>query len=86
MGQGARGKAGTLVKTFRYKLGHEAGQTMTVAELCAKLAEYPDDMPVMAGWEGVRAYVRPENFGVERVSKGKPADECDCLVIDVNDY
>jgi hypothetical protein len=69
------------MKTFRYERGHEAGKTMTVAELRAKLAEYPDDMPVLAEWEGVRAYVEPECFEVQTVSKGHAEDACECLVI-----
>lgn len=74
------------MKTFRYRLGHEAGSTMTVAELRAKLAEYPDDMPVFGGWESVEGYITPDGFAVERTHKGHLDDECDCLVIDVEDY
>lgn len=32
-------------------------QTMTVSELRARLAEYPDDMPVFPTWEGVYASI-----------------------------
>ena len=74
------------MKTFRYALGHVAGQTMTVAELRELLAKYPDEMPVFAEWEGVRAYIEPDIFAVERVSKGMEADACDCLVLNVNYY
>lgn len=74
------------MKTFRYPLGHEAGKTMTVAELRAVLESYPDDMPVLAEWEGVQAYIKPDAFSVEPVSKGHKDDECRCLVIDVNRY
>lgn len=74
------------MKTFRYELGHEAGKTMTVAELKKKLDGYPDDMPVFGTWEGVRGYVVPKNFSVEKVSKGHPDDRCDCLLIDVEGY
>jgi hypothetical protein len=74
------------MKIFRYKLGHAAGETMTVAELRELLTKHPDDMPVFAEWEGVYAYVEPEFFRVEMVSKGMNADECECLVIDVNTY
>lgn len=74
------------MKEFRYKLGHKAGQTMTVAELKQKLNEYPGDMPVFAEWEGVRAYVEPENFSVKKVGKGHRDDECDGLVIWVEHY
>ena len=74
------------MKTFRYPLGHEAGKTMTVADLKNKLAEYPDDMPVFGEWEGVHGYVIPENFSIENTSKGHPDESCDCLIIDVEDY
>lgn len=50
------------MKTFRYKLGHVAGETMTVAELRAKLAEYPDDMPVFGVWEGCEGYIMCDSF------------------------
>jgi hypothetical protein len=75
-----------VVKTFRFPLGHIAGQTMTVGELIKKLSEYPEDTPVFAEWEGCRAYVEPEMFEVARVSKGRKEDECACLIIDVNLY
>ena len=74
------------MKTFRYKLGHVAGKTMTVAELRAKLSEYPDDMPVMALWEGCYAYINPENFDDEKVHKGYLDDECDVLTISVDEH
>jgi len=70
------------MKTFRYELGHKALATMTVAELRAKLAEFPDDMPVLARWEGQRMPVGCE-FEVEGFSAGFDADRCECLVIDV---
>lgn len=74
------------MKTFHHELGHDAGSTMTVAELRAKLAEYPDDMPVFGGWEGVNGCITPESFDIERTHKGNKAEACDCLIIDVNDY
>ena len=74
------------MKTFRYELGHVAGNTMTVKELRDALAEFPDDMPVMAEWEGCHAYIEGSNFAVEKVGKGCAADDCDGLLIDVNRY
>lgn len=74
------------MKLFRYPLGHEAGQTVTVKELIVKLKEYPEDMPVMAEWEGVVAYIKPENFSFSLVDKGLSEDKCWCLVIDVERY
>ncbi len=74
------------MKTFRYKLGHEAGKTMTVAELKSELDKYPDQMPVMATWEGVTAYIESENFHTDYVCKGKAEDTEMCLVINVPSY
>ena len=74
------------MKTFRYKKGHEAGKTLTVAELREVLSHYPDDMPVMAEWECVWAYVCLEAFSIQRVSKGMEEDACDCLVLGVDEY
>jgi hypothetical protein len=58
-------------------------KTMTVAELRAKLAEYPDDMPVWATWEGVLAYFDPTSFSIDPVYK---SGDVNCLVIDVESY
>lgn len=55
-------------------------KTMTVKELCAFLQTYPEEWPVWAEWEGVKAGIDSNNFTTEDVD-GKPA-----LVIDVNDY
>ena len=74
------------MKTFRYELGHEAGKTLTVAELKKELEKYPDNMPVMATWEGVTAYIDSENFETDYVCKGKVEDKEMCLVIDVEQY
>ena len=74
------------MKTFHYERGHEAGETMTVAELCEKLNEYPQEMPVFCEWEGVHSYVGPHDFAIESVHKGDVSEKCDCLVIDVNGY
>ena len=65
-----------------------AGRTATVKELREFLKKYPDDMPVMATWEGVNAYMDISEGYVEvnRVSKGHDEDACDCLVIWVEDY
>lgn len=74
------------MKIFRYPAGHKAGQTMTVGELKMRLSEYPDNMPVIAEWEGCHAYIEPEMFEVMSVCKGFKEDQCDGLVIDVNLY
>jgi hypothetical protein len=57
---------------------------MTVAELKAKLSEYPDDMPVMATWETVcRPFVSESFEVVPAWDMGKPEDAADTLFIDV---
>lgn len=72
--------------TFRYEKGHTAGATMTVGELREHLASFPADMPVMATWEGVRAFIQPEAMTTENVDKGCMEDSRRCLVIDVEAY
>jgi hypothetical protein len=74
------------MKTFRYKLGHEAGKTMTVAELKAELDKYPDGMPVLATWEGIHTFFSPDCFEIKEWSAGNEEDREKCLVIDVDQY
>jgi hypothetical protein len=74
------------MKNFRYAKGHSAGSTMTVKELKEKLSEYPDSMPVFCQWEGVYAWVDPENFSAEEYHKGMLEDKEICLIIDVDQY
>lgn len=74
------------MKKFRFESGHVAGNTLTVGEMKKKLEEYPDDMPVLAEWEGCRAYIDPGMFEIALVGKGCKEDECMGLVIDVNSY
>jgi len=76
------------MKEFNSKGGSLAGRTMTVSELKAKLDNYPDDMPVIATWEGVHAYIDDfcEEFEIGKVHKGDKSQECDCLIIDVESY
>jgi hypothetical protein len=59
---------------------------MTVKELREKLAEYPDDLPVFGGYEGVEGYIRPEAFQVVKCDKGPVQDRQPCLLIDVEEY
>jgi hypothetical protein len=74
------------MKTFRHELGNEAGSTVTVQELIECLQKYPADMPVMAEWEGVKAYINPNGFEIMSICKGYKEDMCECLVIDVDGY
>lgn len=50
------------------------------------LEEFQDDMPIFATWEGVNAYIDPDDICIRRVHKGDESEECDCLVIDVERY
>ena len=59
---------------------------MTVGELRTALETYPDDMPVMAEWEGCHAYMESSNLYVRFIDKGHTNDRCHTLVIDVNKY
>jgi hypothetical protein len=76
------------MKTFRYSTHDKfpIGSTMTVSELREKLNEYPQDMPVLATWEGIHTFFAPESFKVERYGGGSihHEDACDCVVIDVD--
>ena len=75
------------MKVFHLVGGQVVGQTATIKELREALAAYPDDMPVMAEWEGVWAFIDPKNFAVEpEVHKGFPEERCPCLMLDVNEY
>lgn len=72
------------MKTFRYPLGHVDTVTMTVSELREKLNEFPQDMPVIAAWEGTWNSFEPECFKVIRSDHWHQEDNCDVLVIDVD--
>ena len=72
------------MKTFRYSKGNLSGRTMTVMEMKELLSRYPDDMPVMALWEGCNAFI--ESVEVDSVCKGLEEDRADCLVFDVGEY
>lgn len=53
-----------------------SADTMTAGELSEELAEYPDDMPVYATWEGCTVSIRRECFTVGLIL-GKPALQID---------
>ena len=56
---------------------------MTVSELREKLNEYPQDMPVIAQWEGTWNHFTPESFRLGRHMYCHADDVCDVLIIDV---
>ena len=74
------------MKAFKYGAGQV--KTMTIAELRGKLNEYPQDMPVLASWEGVITPFRsaPEHFDVVPYYGTDPNEKCDCLIINVDQY
>ena len=55
--------------------------TMTVRELKTSLDGYPDEMPVVAVWEGCGAGFRIENFEVVQYNADEPQ-----LCINVENY
>jgi len=61
-----------------------SGLTMTVKELRDELSKYPDDMPVVATWEGVRAGITPQDFLVSEPTPYGVTEKQ--LEIDVEDY
>jgi hypothetical protein len=39
-------------RTYKYELGHVWFKAVTVGDLMAFLATFPEDMPVLTEWEG----------------------------------
>lgn len=72
------------MKVFRYSESNEAGKTITVKEMIEALSKYPDDMPVLATWEGIHTFIDGE-FKTESYTSGFEKDRELCLIIDVND-
>lgn len=56
-------------------------KALTVGELRVLLAQYPDDMPVVATWEGIVVNISRDRFSV---GPAKRKDTTDSLVIDVD--
>ena len=74
------------MKTFRYGKGHVAGSTVTIGEFIDILTKFPKEMPLLAEWEGCHAFITSEDLAVEKTGKGHLEDECECLIINVNNY
>jgi len=68
------------MKTLKNKYSNTSYKTMTVGELREKLNSYPDDMPVLATWEGLFVQIDSACFSVSKVSHIRH----DCVVIDVD--
>lgn len=72
------------MKTFRYRPGHIAKQTMTVGELIAMLQVHSPETPVLVAYEGVHAGIDPTSLAIEHdYHYGNKEDACDVLLIDV---
>lgn len=56
-----------MMKTFIYKNRPGSVKTITVAELKRKLDKYPDDMPVLATFDGTWRIINPDRFDVHQV-------------------
>lgn len=72
------------MKTFRYPKGHLAGEALTVGELKEILSSHPEDMPVLATWEGCLVFVNKTE--VDDITHYHEDDNCKCLIIDADDY
>lgn len=75
-----------MPKVFHHKNGNQCGSTLTVKELRECLSAYPEDMPVMATWEGVVACIEEDMMAVEPIDKGLAVERCEGLLIDVGNY
>jgi hypothetical protein len=79
------------MKTFHFELGHEDFSTLTVGELKAILDKFPDEMPVLATWEGIYTPFRAQRgaevyFEVVTPKHWLESDNVPCLVFDVDNY
>jgi hypothetical protein len=57
--------------------------TMTVLELKNYLSKFPENMPIVATWEGVSAAICDNNFSVHEIDQYYPEKT---LEIDVESY
>ena len=72
---------GIVIK--KVNTSERSGSTMTVKELRDTLSHYPDDMPVVATWEGVVAGITIDNFSYKYDERYMPEMH---LEIDVENY
>lgn len=62
------------------------GSTLTVEELCSILSQYPNDMPVLATWEGLHICLNPQSFEATDKIGIFPENGGKVLVIDVDNF
>lgn len=71
------------MKKLRSKVGHTQYETMTIAELREELSRYPDDMAVLATWEGIYTAFNVDNIDIDYIAHVHPDDAQNCVIIDV---
>jgi hypothetical protein len=62
------------------------GSTLTVEELRNILSQYPNDMPVLATWEGLHICLHPNSFEATDDISMLPENGGKVLVVDVDNY
>jgi hypothetical protein len=74
---------GKMKPIFKNSSNHTFHETFTVAELIKFLDGYPDDMPIVATWEGQVSGIRPQMFSLNE-AEGYYSEIV--LEIDVEEY
>ena len=69
-----------LSAVFRFPKGHEAFKTATVKDLREWLYNFPDDMPVLATWEGT---MNPVSSAFVEIFAHRADEKTKCLIFDV---
>ncbi len=72
-----------MAKTFHTSNGYCKLTTLTVKELRGALALLPDDLPLIAEWEGTKHGIMPKNWDIEIYHAGNAEEKCAVLMIDV---
>lgn len=74
------------MKAFKDIVGDVIFETMTIAELRAKLAPYPDQTPVLGEWDGMLGAIQRDSFESKDVQPGESPNPCSALVIRIVSY
>lgn len=69
---------------IRIKRRNQIENTITVKELIALLAAYPESAPVFAVWEGQEICIDSDCASLQMAKKG--GKEFNAVFLDVNDY
>jgi hypothetical protein len=62
------------------------GSTLTVGEISDILSQYPNDMPVLATWEGIHICLNSQSFEATDAIGILPENGGKVLVINVDDF